>query len=602
MLDLLVLAAAVALPQDLEYQRPPSVLGPDTPRLGEWVEDLGFTRLDGSSAQLSQVMGERGLVVAMREVDCPLSKRYSPRLVELEGELATRGFGLLYVGVQDRDACARDVETFGLGATYAVDPEGRIAANLAATTTTEVFVLDAASTVVYRGMVDDQYGLGFAKPLPEREYLREALEAVEAGERVRAAATQAQGCLLEVEPAEVELPLTWHERVGRIVQNRCEGCHRDGGVAPFALSTPEQVAKRARMLAWAVDEGQMPPWFAEEGSGPWANHLGLTPDEKADLLAWLGGEHPEGDPSHAALPRRYTDGWTIGEPDLVVPMPKAFSVPADGVVDYQTFYTQIDLPEDRWVKAVEIRPGAKGVVHHVLVFVEDPELQRRARQGDREAQRLIQGGEDGFFAGNVPGQLGITYPPGTGKLLPARAWLKFQLHYTPNGSAAVDRSEVGFVFAEPGEELLEIQTTSAISRNFEIPAGAFDYEVSGDYVFPEDAAIQSLFPHTHLRGMRFLFELVNADGTSEDLLPLPAYDFNWQLAYDLATPRRVRAGTILRATAWYDNSDGNPNNPDPTISVGFGEQTFDEMMIGYVNWVPTRARPVEAAAPKGSGL
>lgn len=600
MLELLALALSPspAAHQDLGYQRPPIVLGADTPRLGEWIEDLELALLDGSSARLWQTAGERGLLIAVRDVECPLSKRYSPRLVELEGELAALGIGLLYVGVQEREACARDVESYGLGARYAVDPEGRIAAHLSAQTSTEVFLLDAARTLVYRGMIDDQYGLGFAKPLPEREYLREALDALVAGERVRAGATQAQGCLLEVEPSSVRAPRTWHERVGRIVQNRCEGCHRDGGVAPFALSTPEQVAKRARMIAFAVEEGQMPPWFAEEGSGPWANHLGLSAAEKADLLAWLREGSPAGDAAHAALSRAYTDGWTIGEPDLIVPMPESFTVPADGVIDYQTFYARIDLPEDRWVKAVEIRPGARSVVHHVLVFVEDPELAQRAERGDREALRAVQGGEDGFFAGNVPGQLGITYPPGTGKLLPARAWLKFQLHYTPNGSEAIDRSEVGFVFAEPGEELALLRTTSAINREFEIPPGAFDFEVSGDYVFPEDAAIHSLFPHTHLRGMRFLFSLVSSDGTSEDLLPLPEYDFNWQLAYDLAAPRRVRAGTILRATAWYDNSDGNPSNPDPTRSVGFGEQTSDEMMIGYVNWVPTRPRPVEASASR----
>lgn len=599
MLDLAALIVGLAPLQDLQYQRPPIVLGADAPRLGEWFEDLTFSDLQGTSGRLSQVAGERGLVLVLRDFECPVSKRYAPRLVELEGDLAEQGFGLLYVGVQAREACASDVEAHGLRARYAVDADGHLAARLAAETSTEVFVLDGARTLVYRGMVDDQYGLGFSKAAPEREYLREALAAVARGERVRVGATQAQGCLLEVEPSTERPPLTWHERVGRIVQNRCEGCHRDGGVAPFALSSPEQVAKRSRMIAFAVEEGQMPPWFAAEDSGPWANHLGLTAAEKADLLAWLKAGTPVGDAAHAALPRAYTDGWTIGEPDLVVPMPESFTVPAEGVVDYQTFYTRLDLPQDRWVKAVEIRPGAKQVVHHVLVFVEDPDLARRAQRGDREAARAVQGGEDGFFAGNVPGQLGITYPAGTGKLLPAKAWLKFQLHYTPNGTEAVDRSEIGFVFAEPGEELVEMRTTSALSRNFEIPPGAFDYEVSGDYVFPEDAAIHSLFPHTHLRGMRFLFTLVQSDGTSEELLPLPEYDFNWQLAYDLATPRRVRAGTILRATAWYDNSDGNPNNPDPTRAVGFGEQTSDEMMIGYVNWVPTRPRaPSGTAAPR----
>jgi hypothetical protein len=223
------------------------------------------------------------------------------------------------------------------------------------------------------------------------------------------------------------------------------------------------------------------------------------------------------------------------------------------------------------------------------------------RKGDRSARRRFQEGTDGFFASTVPGQAGLVYPKGHGKKLPAGSWLKFQIHYTPNGSPAEDRTEIGFVFAEPGTELVEVRTTSAINTDFAIPPLAFDHEVKAEYRFPEDAAILTLFPHTHLRGSRFLVELVLPGEEPEELLPLPFYDFDWQLNYDLATPRRVPKGTILRATAWYDNSRENPANPDPEAWVRFGEQTFEEMLIAYVNWVPLAARPAEASAGGGSG-
>ena len=572
---------------DMEYGAQPLELGPHAQRVGEWIPDLAFTSLDGSAGRLSDVAGEHGLVIALRDVDCPLSKRYSPRLVELEGELEGRGFGLLYVGVQPREDCGRDVETYSLGSRYAVDPDGDVARALSATTTTEVFVLDAARTVRYRGMIDDQYGLGFARPQVEREYLREALEAVESGREVRVPATVAQGCLLALvaESPLPEVPVTWHERVSRIVQRRCEGCHREGGVGPFPLETYEQVQRRSRMIKWVLGEGIMPPWFAPEGSGPWRNDASLRPDEKTDLLAWIAADLPEGDPAHAALPLARAEGWTVGPPDLVVAMPEAFEVPAEGVVDYQYFDVQLDTAEDRWVQAVEIRPGARQVVHHVIIWADEPGAPRRRN------------GAESFFAATAPGTPGLVFPKGYAKRLPAGARISFQMHYTANGTAASDRTEVGFVFADAPPRA-EVVTASAYDDGFAIPPGAFDHEVTAEYVFPTDAAILTLFPHTHLRGVRFLYELAYPDGTRAELLPVPEYDFNWQLFYDLQTPLQVPGGTKLVATAWYDNTEDNPANPDPTATVRFGEQTFDEMMIGYVNWVPLGARPVEASAPR----
>ncbi|MFT5049731.1 MAG: mono/diheme cytochrome c family protein [Chlamydiales bacterium] len=573
----------------LEYQAPPKELGPHAPMVQRWVPDLAFETLGGDASSLSKVAGERGLVIALRDPECPLSKRYSPRLVELEDRIAAAGLSLLYVNVSASELAAHDVETYGLGGTYTIDT-GAIARALMAGTTTEVFVLDAASTLVYRGMIDDQYGLGFARPEPGRRYLVEALDALAAGESVRVPATEAQGCILEREPdaTPASTEITYHNRVSRIVQNNCANCHRPGAVGPFSLLTYDKLKRKKSMIQWVLEDGIMPPWFAAEGSGPWANDMSLSAPDKADFLAWIAAGAPEGEPEDAPIEREWIAGWTIGEPDLVVDIPEPFAVPAEGAVQYQYMSTQLNLPEDKWVTAVEIRPGAAQVVHHVLVFLETAEVHDALLRdpNDRAARAQTQGGIDGYFACNVPGQEGLIFPEGTGKLLPKDGWLKFQLHYTPSGEEAIDRTQIGFIFSdEPAGT--EIHTNSAYEQGFTIPPRAFDFEVSGQMTFREDAQLLSLFPHTHLRGVRFLYELTYPDGRTEDLLELPFYDFNWQLNYEFQSPKTVPAGTRLKATAWYDNSPENPANPDADQAVSFGEQTFEEMMIGYVNWIPS---------------
>ena len=586
-LALLPLLATSATAQDLEYGKQPIELGPDAARVGEWIPNLEFTDLRGALSSLSAIAGEQGLVIAMRDPDCPLSKKYSPRLARLEGELLELGFGLLLVGNHERDVARKDVETYGLTGHYAVDPGSVIARELAATTSTEIFVLDARRTLVYRGMLDDQYGLGFAKRAPERRYLERALEAVIAGDPVATPATVAHGCLLDLADApRAASAVTYHERISRIVQNRCEACHRPGSSAPFSLTSFEDVVKRKRMIRYVLKEDLMPPWFADAESGPWANDCSLSAGEESDFLSWLASGAPQGDPAHAPLPVKRIDGWSIGVPDLVVEMPEPFTVPAEGVVDYQYVRVKTEFEEDRWVQAVEIKAGSPTVVHHVLVLIDDASADKRRQDASA-----------GFFASMVPGQQGLRYPEGCAKRLPAGAWLTFQLHYTPNGVETTDRSKIGFIFTdEPG--LREVHTTSAIDTGFAIPPGAFDFKVTGDYRFDQDAEILSIFPHSHVRGVRFLVELILPNGHREPFLELPFYDFNWQYNYELATPRLVEKGTHMRVTGWYDNTADNPANPDPTQWVRFGEQTFEEMMIGYVNWVPARSGPVEASATR----
>jgi hypothetical protein len=350
------------------------------------------------------------------------------------------------------------------------------------------------------------------------------------------------------------------------------------------------VYARRQMIRFVLADGIMPPWYADRGAGPWANDFSLSEREIADFVSWIENGTPEGDVADAPLPRKYAEKWTIGEPDAVFRVEDAFEIPAEGQVDYQYTYVKTDFAEDRWVQAIEIMPTAPQVTHHVLVFIESPEVRDRMRNAETEDERRAaqaewQGGIDGYFASMVPGQAGITFPDGMAKRLPAGAWLKFQLHYTANGREAVDQSEMGLIFAD-GPVGTEVRTDSAYDTEFVIPAGAKNHVVSATYEFEEDADLLSLFPHTHLRGTEFYFELIYPDGNTEAVLPISRYDFNWQLNYEFAAPKRVPAGTTMRVTGVFDNSSGNPANPDPDADVGFGEQTWEEMLIGYVNWVP----------------
>ena len=384
--------------------------------------------------------------------------------------------------------------------------------------------------------------------------------------------------------------ITYYNRVAHIVQDKCQSCHRPTGVGPFPMMSYEHVLGRRDMIKWVLADGIMPPWYAEPGYGPFSNDFSLSKEELADFLAWIDNGTPEGNPADAPEPAEWVDGWTLSkQPDHIITIPEPIEIPADGVVDYIYVYTKTNLPEDRWVKEVEIRPSARQATHHVEIFLESPEVLERMRAAKtREERRAIgrefAGGLRTFFAATVPGQPATKFPEGTGKLLPAGAWIKFQLHYTPNGREAVDRTEVGFVFAD-GPMDTELRTNSAFNTEFLIPAGAKDYAISGEYAFDEPAALLSFMPHTHLRGTRFLYALVYPDGRVETLLPVIRYDFNWQLNYFLETPIEVPAGSRLRATGWFDNSADNPSNPDPTREVPFGEQTSDEMMIGWFNWV-----------------
>jgi mono/diheme cytochrome c family protein len=550
--------------------------------IGDLVPDFSFRDLDGRRGGLARFFagGAEAVVVVMRDGACPVAQRYGPAIARLEREFADRGVEFVYINVNESesvDQMRADAERFGLAGPYVRDPEWRTARILQPATTTEAFVIDRSGTLRYRGAIDDQYGLSYSRPQANHSYVREAIGSVLAGEKVAVASTRAEGCLVAAPTGAVPAtgPVTYHDRISRLIQQNCETCHRTGGVAPFPLERYEQVRAYAPMIRFVVESGRMPPWFAHPDVGEWANDRRLSERDTRDLFAWIDAGMPEGSRRAAPVDLRWADGWTIGEPDAVIPMPEAFHIPAEGMVEYQYVYVKTDFPGDRWVQAMEIRPTAPQVTHHVLIFLEEPEAERP------------QGGIAGFFAGYAPGNHGVVFPAGMAKRLPAGAWLKFQLHYTTNGVPATDRSALALIFAdEPPER--EVRTRSAFDTRFVIPPGAPRHEVAGEHRFREDGYILEFFPHMHNRGTAFRYELIHEDGAVDHLLEVPSYDFNWQITYKPDRPIFAPAGSRLRATGWFDNSPDNPANPDPTSEVRFGEQTWEEMMIGYFDWVATR--------------
>jgi len=562
----------------------PQVLRPGDAGVGRRVPDLAFTDIGGKAGRLSDYQQDRGLVIAFTSTSCPVGKRFTPALARLEKEFGARGVKFLYVNpteTDSSDSIKAAIAEHGLAGRYVHDGDDALARALGAASTTEVFVLDAARTVVYRGAVSDQYGVTYSLDAPRREYLADALEALLAGQPPRVAATTAPGCALEFESAKAPDEVTYHNRISRVLQHNCVECHRAGGVAPFSLEKYEEVVAHAGMIRRQVERGQMPPWFAAPAApgepSPWVNDRSLAAADKADLLAWLKGGRTLGDPADAPLPRKFPEDWAIGTPDLVVQLPHPIAIKAEGTMPYQNVVVETGLAEDKWVQALEVQPGVREVVHHVLVFARPPRTAGDDAFDDSAAER------QGFFAAYVPGNGHAIFPDGFARKLPAGSRLHFQIHYTPNGRAVSDRTRLGVVFAkEPPKHVLGVSSVAKVALN--IPPHAAHHPEVATLRVPFDAWVTAFMPHMHVRGKAFKYEAEFPDGAKRVLLDIPRYDFNWQLSYQLAEPVKLPAGTVLRATAIYDNSANNPANPNPNVTVRWGPQTFNEMMLGYLEY------------------
>jgi len=559
----------------------PTPLTPGELGLGRQIPDLAYTTLDGNTGSLQALAAEGGgVVIAMTSATCPVSKRYLPRL------LAIHDLPVLLVNPfrsesseQIKAGWPADLSP----AQYVHDLDQTIARALDARTTTEVFLLDGTRTLLYRGAVDDQYGVSYIRESPRRFYLQEAMIALQDGTRPRTQATEAPGCELDLRPMSASTSsspgtLTYHRDVARILQQYCVECHRDGGIAPFALDDAESVLDRTGVIRRVVESGQMPPWSAKPvdagEANPWSNDPSLSAEDRHDLLTWLASDSRTlGDPADAPAPRSYPNRWSIGEPDLVIPLSREYQIPATGVMPYQIDRVEVPIAEDRWVSAYEILPTARDVVHHVLVFV-------RPADGSRDEDRNEAGG---YWAAYVPGNGSTIYPSDTARRLPAGSVMAFQIHYTPNGKATRDRLQIGLQFADEPPRM-EVKTWPLPDRQLDIPPGVANHLEQTEKRVAYDLPVISIMGHMHNRGKAFACDVTYPDGQSESLLEIPQYDFNWQLRYEFKHPKFIPAGSRIQVRGLFDNSAGNPANPDPTKRVRWGQQTHDEMLIGYLEF------------------
>lgn len=524
-------------------------------------------------------LGERKATVLVFVTQaCPLAKQVLPRLVALEAATRERGARFLLVDV-GLDAHVHGTAALALdhGVPFpaVVDPDGAAARRLGVKVTPTVVVLDAKGALAYRGRVDDQHRPGGARPAPTRDDLKEALEDVLGGGAVRVAETTAEGCAVPGPRAPAAGPAPTWAQVAPIVERACAPCHREGGEAPFPLEGYQDAWVNADALADVVKRRQMPPWFAASSAasgGPrWLNDRSLTAEERGALLAWVAAGAPLGDPKAAPAPRAPAPpphgGWRIDAPDLVVSMPKAVDLPADGLVPYRYEVLPHQFEDDTWVAQLEIKADNPRVLHHCNLAYVLPE------DGFQKGH---------FIAGQVPGGDCMKLAPGQAMKIPAGAMLVLQLHHVTTGKPERDRVSVGLRWPrDPVKK--QVHHLIVNEGDLSIPPGAGHHEVKAARTLKHDATVLALFTHMHLRGKDMTFTARAADGEARRLLQVPAYAFDWQLTYRPEPGAvRLKKGTRIECVGHFDNSAWNPFNPDPKATVVEGPQTMNEMFFGFV--------------------
>jgi mono/diheme cytochrome c family protein len=397
----------------------------------------------------------------------------------------------------------------------------------------------------------------------------------------------APAALLAANAADVDgATPTFYKDVVPILQESCQDCHRTNGknlggmVAPMALVSYDEVRPWAKSIAKVTKTKTMPPWHAAPShAGQFEAERTLSDSQIDTLVRWASTGATPGEATDAPPAREFVgseSGWSIGEPDLVLTFDEPYLVKDE--IEDEYVYIKVDIPEalmaeDRWIKAVEFRPGSE-VVHHII-----------ARP----------------LGGIAPGNQPSVYPEGVSQLLRKGTTVYFQMHYHKEagpGTAVADRSSVAVRFYEPGEEIKYVVNGDGLGNvRFRIPAGEANYSAKSEYTFPEDAQVLAFTPHMHLRGKAAKYVAYFPDGREQVLLDVPSYDFNWQTNYRYREPVSVPAGTRIETTFWWDNSASNPSNPDPTIDVTFGRPTTAEMGFGFLSYLDSEPRSIIAGQP-----
>ena len=446
---------------------------------------------------------------------------------------------------------------------------------------TEVVAIDTASwTVFYRGAIERPAVDGS----PAQPYLSDALTAFFGGQASTYRHTPATGHPLPLGPTEL---VSYEEVIAPMIIESCVRCHSPNNIAPFSLDSYESLASWAHEIREVTLTGEMPPWFADPEFGSYEDDWSLSEESLRALVDWIDQGALKGDGAdpladfvaNTPPPSEYPFNWPteLGEPDMILTIPTQ-NIPANGEVDYRYIELSPNIPADTYLRAAIIKPGNREVVHHSLAFI------------GSTFEAFIQGaGLNGYFAGYVPGVQAKAFPPNSGKLLKANPTLTVQMHYQTNGRPQTDMTQLGLYFHSTPPEM-EYRTTAASTRNINIAPGVREYTREASVVLSatEPTLLYELSPHMHFRGSRMEYDAIYPNGEVEKLLSVPHYIFDWQLLYRLAEPKRLPAGTEIRVRGAFDNSPQNPENPDPVQSVRFGEQSDEEMFIGYINFAMRR--------------
>lgn len=532
-----------------------------------------LTDADGKPVEIAAQAKKQLTVVCFVGIECPMARQYGPRLNKLANEFAAQNVRFVGVNSNSQDS-QKEVAAFAkeYGITFPIlkDPGNKVADQFDARYMVEVFVLDQALAVRYHGRVDDQYQPGVTRTQATRQDLKIAIEELLAGKAVTVATTEMSGCSIgRVRTPLVNTEYTFCKQVSRILNQHCVECHRPGEIGPFSLTDYNEITGWGDTIIESIDTGRMPPWSANPNVGHFQNARLMPEADKQVLRDWVKAGMPYGESTDLPPTQEFASGWLLNrEPDLVMKMrDKPFHVPAAGTIEYQYFVVDPHFEEDHWVSAAQVIPGSRPTVHHCIVFVRTP---------DGTDMRGV-----GYLTGYVPGQRSYTLPEGYARRVPAGSKFVFQMHYTPNGIEQDDLTQLGMTFVPESKVTNEVFTLIGIDQEFEIPPFAPDHAVHGKVSwFPKRAELLAITPHMHVRGKSFQAAIKQGD-KSETLLDVPRYDFNWQHVYELSKPLKLNSVDQLEFTTRYDNSKKNPSNPDPSQTVTWGDQTWEEMAIAF---------------------
>ena len=554
--------------------------------VGDRVENFRLMDHTGASHELHYFADAPAMVLMTHNTSCPTLSDSLQSLTSIHQQFAPEGAEIMLINSDLRDnrsSVQAAADQAGIELPILLDTTQIIGENLLAATAGETLVIDPSTwTLAYRGDADGA---------------KQAVAQLVQGDTVTAVSrtNATSGCLVdfpELARRAEHKTISYADTIAPMLNDNCVSCHREGGIGPWAMTNYNMVRGFSLMIREVVRTQRMPPWHADPHVGEFSNDRSLSDEQIRTLVHWIEAGSPRGEGADLlAQSAQQWPMWVMGEPDVIIEIPPE-DVPASGVVDYKYKMVTNPLDQDVWVKAAEIIPGDRSVLHHVITSF--GELETEGRRAGR-----LKRGTGGGLGGYVPGAVGKPFPEDTGILLPAGATIEFQMHYTPAGLATTDTSRMG-LYLHKAPPKHKLGSMILLNPRILIPAGAPNHSEVMVRTFDQDVLVYSLLPHAHYRGKASEFVAHLPDGTKETLLSVPRYDFNWQTNYDLEEPRFLPAGTKMVHRTWWDNSARNPANPDATRDVPWGQQSWDEMLFGSV-----RYRVVEADAEQsvvGGGM